>query len=152
MSMMLYADTTPLAEAIATGGEAQVIAETVKLLGERLLKPSKVAGRVGIDALWGAGDPAELAPLASSGRLTDWMRAIPLGPEPGEEQRLQLSPATPLVQAFMTAQAAVAKGAREPQPELPDPLEPMEIPGGKSVHQALTEAFDARDVTAMRRV
>lgn len=152
MTMMLYADTTPLAEAIAAGGEARVIAETVKLLGQRNLKPAKVAGRVGIDALWGAGDPTALAPLASSGRLSDWMRALPLGPEPGEEQRAQLSPATPLVQAFMTAQAAVAKGMSDSKPALPDPIEPMEIPGGKSVHQALTEAFDARDVTAMRRV
>lgn len=152
MTMMLYADTTPLAQAIAAGVEARVIAETLKLLGQRNLKPSKVAGRVGIDAFWGAGDPAALAPLASSGRLTDWIRAIPLGPEPGEEQRAQLSPATPLVQAFMTAQAAVAKGMPDEKPALPDPLEPMEIPGGKSVHQALTEAFDARDVTTMRRV
>ena len=152
MTMMLYADTTPLAEAIAAASEARVIAETLKLLGQRNLKPAKVAGRVGIDALWGAGDPATLAPLASSGRLTDWMRAIPLGPEPGEELRSQLSPATPLVQAFMAAQAAVAKGMPDGKPALPDPMEPMEIPGGKSVHQALTDAFDARDVTAMRRV
>ncbi len=152
MTMMLYADTTPLAEAIAAGGEARVIAETVKLLGQRSLKPAKVAGRIGIDALWGAGDPTALAPLASSGRLADWMRAIPLGPEPGEEQRAQLSPATPLVQAFMAAQAAVAKGMQDSKPALPEPMEPMEIPGGKSVHQALTDAFDARDVTAMRRV
>ncbi len=152
MTMMLYADTTPLAEAIAAGGEARVIAETLKLLGQRNLKPAKVAGRVGIDALWGAGDPATLAPLASSGRLTDWMRAIPLGPEPGEELRAQLSPATPLVQAFMSAQSAVAKGVSASRPALPDPLEPMEIPGGKKVHEALTEAFEARDATAMRRI
>src|SRR5512136_1507205 len=122
MTMMLYADTTPLVEAIAAGGEARVIAETLKLLGQRNLKPAKVAGRVGIDALWGAGDPAALAPLASSGRLSDWMRALPLGPEPGEEQRAHLSPATPLVQAFMTTQAAVAKGMSDSKPALPDPI------------------------------
>lgn len=152
MSMMLYADTTPLAGAIASGNEARVISETLKLVGQRNLKPGKIAGRVGIDALWGAGDPAALAPLASSGLLADWMRAIPLGPEPGEEQRARLSPATPLAQAFMAAQSAVAKGIPEPRPSLPDPLEPMEIPGGKTVHQALTETFDARDVDAMRRI
>jgi hypothetical protein len=152
MTMMLYADTTPLVEAIASGSESRVIAETLKLLGQRNLKPAKVAGRVGIDALWGAADPAALALLASSGRLTDWMRAIPLGPEPGEEVRARLSPATPLVQTFMTAQAAVAKGASAANPELPEPLEPMEIAGGKSVHDALTETFEARDVVAMRRI
>jgi hypothetical protein len=152
MTMMLYADTTPLAEAIAAGNEARVITETLKLLGQRNLNPAKVAGRVGIDALWGAGDPIALSPLASSGRLADWMRSIPIGPEPGEEIRAQLAPATTLIQAFMTAQDSVAKGMPDNKPTLPDPLEPMEIPGGKSVHQAMTEAFDARDVTTMRRI
>lgn len=152
MTTMLYADTTPLAEAIAAGGEARVIAETLALLGQRNLKAAKIAGRVGIDALWGDADPAALARLASSGRLTDWIRSIPLGPEPGEETRARLSAATPLVQAFMAAQSAVAKGMPEPHPALPDPMEPMEIPGGKTVHDALTAAFETRDVTAMRRI
>ena len=152
MTMMLYADTTPLTQAIAKGGESQVIAETLKLLGQRNLKAAKVAGRVGIDALWGAGDPVALAPLAASGLITDWMRALPIGGEPGDEQRARLAPATPLVQAFMAAQAAVAKGMPDEKPKLPDPLEPMEISGGKTVHQALTDAFDARDVEAMRRI
>lgn len=152
MTMMLYADTTPLVQAIAAGGESQVIAETLALLGQRNLKPAKVAGRVGIDALWGAADPATLAPLASAGRLTDWMRALPLGPEPEEESRARLLPSAPLIQGFMAAQAAVKQGMPDKKPDLPDPLEPMEIAGGKNIHQALAEAFDARDVTAMRRI
>lgn len=152
MTMMLYADTTPLVKAIAAGGESQVIAETLTLLGQRNLKPAKVAGRVGIDALWGAADPATLAPLAASGWLTDWMRALPLGPEPEEESRARLIPAAPLIQGFMAAQAAVKQGMPDKKPDMPDPLEPMELGEGKSVHQALVEAFDARDVTAMRRI
>lgn len=152
MTMMLYADTTPLTQAIAQGDESQVIAETLKLLGQRNLKAAKVAGRVGIDALWGAGEPTTLAPVASSGRIADWMRALPLSGEPGDEQRARLGAATPLIQAFMAAQTAVARGMPDEKPALPDPLEPMEISGGRTVHQALTEAFDARDVTAMRRI
>lgn len=65
---------------------------------------------------------------------------------------MRLAPATPLVQAFMLAQAAVATGARETKPDFPEAIEPMEIPERKSVHAALTEAFDAHDVTMMRRI
>ncbi len=152
MSMMLYADTTPLAEAIAAGDEARVISETLQLLGQRNLKPSKVGGRVGIDALWGGASPRALGALAVSGRIADWMLAMPLGPEPAEEERRQLSPAIPLVQGFMATQQAVRASMSGGQPELPEPMEPMEIPGGKSVHEAVAEAFAARDVTTMRRV
>lgn len=150
--MKLYADTTPLVKAIAAGGESQVVAETLKLLGQRNLKAAQIAGRVGIDALWGGGDPEALAPLAATGRLTDWMRALPLGPEPGEERRSKLQAATPLIQAFMAAQAGVRQGMADQKPALPDPVEPMELPGAKSVHQALTEAFEARDIPAMRGI
>ena len=152
MSMMLYADTTPLAEAIAEGDEARVISETLKLLGQRNLKPGKIGGRVGIDALWGGASPRALGALAVSGRIAEWMRSIPLGPEPAEEDRRQLAAATPLVQGFMAAQEAVRAGVKGQQPTLPEPMEPMEIPGGKSVHQAIAEAFAAHDVETMRRV
>jgi hypothetical protein len=152
MSMMLYADTTTLAKAIASGDEAAVISETLKLLGQRNLKPSKVGGRVGIDALWGGASPRALGALAVSGRVTDWMKAIPMGPEPGEEQRRQVAPAMPLVQGFMATQQAVRASISQPEPSLPDPIEPMEIPGGKSVHDAVSDAFAARDVTTLRRV
>jgi hypothetical protein len=152
MSMMLYADTTSLAQAIASGDEAAVISETLTLLGQRNLKPSKVAGRVGIDALWGGASPRALGVLAVSGRITDWMKAIPLGPEPGEEERRQLAPAVPLVQGFMATQQAVRASLAQAEPSLPEPIEPMEIPNGKSVHEAISDAFAARDVTTMRRV
>lgn len=152
MSMMLYADTTPLAEAIADGAEARVISETLALLGQRNLKPRKIGGRVGIDALWGGATPRALGALAASGRISDWMLAIPLGPEPAEEERRQLAAAVPLVQGFMATQQAVRAHVRGSEPTLPDPMEPMEIPGGKSVHEALADAFAAHDVETMRRV
>lgn len=152
MSMMLYADTTPLANAIASGDESAVISETLKLLGQRNLKPSKVGGRVGIDALRGGATPRGLGALAVSGRIADWMKAIPLGPEPGEDNRRQLAPAVPLVQGFLATQAAVRASVQQGEPALPEPMEPMEIPGGKSVHDAVDEAFAAHDVTMMQRV
>ncbi|HEX8982029.1 MAG TPA: hypothetical protein VF792_04620 [Ktedonobacterales bacterium] len=151
MSMMLYADTTPLATAIASGDEARVISETLKLLGQRNLKPAKVGGRVGIDALWGDASPRALGVLGVSGRIADWMRALPLGPEPAEEDRRRLASATPLVQGFMATKDAVKAGMAASQ-NLPEPIEPMEIPGGKSVHEAIAEAFAAHDVTTMQRV
>jgi hypothetical protein len=80
------------------------------------------------------------------------MRAMPLGPEPGEEERRQLAAATPLVQGFMTTKDAVRAGMAASESSLPQPIEPMELPGGKSVHDALAEAFAAHDVTAMQRV
>lgn len=150
--MMLYADTTSLAEAIASGDEARVIGETLKLLGQRNLKPTKVGGRVGIDALWGGASPRALGLLGVSGRIADWMRSMPLGPEPAEEDRRQLAAAIPLMQGFMANQQAVRAGMAEPRPELPEPIEPMEIPGGKSVHDAFADAFAAHDVTMMRRI
>ncbi|HEX8733119.1 MAG TPA: hypothetical protein VF725_13785, partial [Ktedonobacterales bacterium] len=152
MSMMLYADSTPLAEAIADGDEARVISETLKLLSQRNMKPGKIGGRVGIDALWGGASPRALGALAVSGRIADWMKAIPLGPEPAEEDRRQIASAVPLVQGFMATREAIRKHVREPEPALPDPIEPMEIPGGKSVHQAVADAFAARDVETLRRV
>lgn len=150
--MMLYADTTPLAEAIADGDEARVIGETLKLLSQRNLKPAQVSGRIGIDALWGGAAPRALGGLAASGRIADWMRAMPLGPEPAEEERRQLAAAIPLIQGFMATQQAVRLSLKQAQPSLPEPMEPMEIPGGKSVHDAVAEAFAAQDVTMMRRV
>jgi len=152
MSMMLYADTTPLAEAIAAGDEARVINETLALLGQRNLKPGKIGGRVGIDALWGGASPRTLGALAVSGRIAEWMRSMPLGQEPAEEDRRQLAAATPLVQGFMATQEAVRAGVKNPQPPLPEPMEPMEVPGGKSVHEAIADAFAAHDVETMRRV
>ncbi len=152
MSMMLYADTTSLAQAIASGDEAEVISETLKLLGQRNLKPSKVGGRVGIDALWGGAAPRALGALAVSGRIADWMRAMPLGVEPGEDERRQLAPAILLVQGFMANQAAVSASLAQTEPSLPQPIEPMEIPGGKSVHDALSEAFAEQDTPMMRRI
>lgn len=151
MSMMLYADTTPLVTAIASGDEAAVISETLKLLGQRNLKPRKVGGRVGIDALLGDAAPRGLGALAVSGRIADWMKAIPLGPEPGEDDRRQLAPAVPLVQGFMATQAAVRASLAQGEPQRPEPIEPMEMPGGKSVHDVIGEAFAAHDVTMIER-
>lgn len=152
MSTMLYADTTPLATAIANGDEATVISETLKLLGQRTLKPAKIGGRIGIDALWGDASPRALGALGVAGRISDWMRAMPLGPEPDEQDRRQLAPATPLTQGFMAVKDAVRAGMAASQTDLPQPIEPVDIPGGKSVHQALSEAYAAHDTTTMQRV
>lgn len=151
MAMMLRADTTPLLEAVAANDTTRTIRETLRLLGERSLAPAKIAGRVGVTAMWGAADPHALSVLAVTGMVAEWMRAIPIGPEPGEDERRLYSAAYPLVQGFLAVAPAVRAGLNAPE-TLPQPLEPADIkhPGG--AHGALADAFAKRDITAIQQI
>ena len=84
MATTIYADTTPLLEAIAAADTGRVIQETLDLLRAQNVLPAKIAGRVGLAALWGNADPHALGVLASVGRVSQWMRTVPAGPEPGD--------------------------------------------------------------------
>ncbi|HUY76592.1 MAG TPA: hypothetical protein VMV29_07455 [Ktedonobacterales bacterium] len=151
MAMLLRADTTPLLEAVAANDAPRTIRETLRLLGERTLAPAKIAGRVGVTAMWGDANPHALSVLAVTGMVAEWMRAIPIGPEPGEDERRLYSAAYPLVQGFLAVASAVRAGLNAPE-TLPQPLEPADIkhPGG--AHGALADAFAARDVTTIQQV
>ena len=151
MSMMLRADTTPLLEAVAAHDTPQTIRETLRLLGERTLSPAKIAARVGVTAMWGDADPHALGALAVTGLVAEWMRAIPIGAEPGEDERRLYAAAFPLVQGFLGVAPAVGAGIGA-APALPEPLEPADITHPDGVHGALAEAFAQRDITRIQQI
>jgi hypothetical protein len=152
MVTTLYADTTALMDAIAASDEQTTTAETLRLLGPANVNPARIAGRVGLPALWGDCDPHALLLLSAVGRVGEWMRTIPIGPEPEADERRRLSPALPLVQGFLAASAAVKKGLPEPHPELPEALVPGDIKNPDGALGELRDAFARRDLTQVRRV
>lgn len=152
MVMTVFADTTPLLEAIAAADERRVTAETLRLLGPENVLPSSIAGRVGLPALWGGCDPHALSLYAVVGRVGEWIRAIPIGPEPDADARRRLTPALPLVQGFLAIAGAVRRGLPEPHPALPEPLLPGDIKNPDGALGELRDAFARRDLTQVRRV
>ncbi len=150
MATTIYADTTPLLEAIADSDTDRILHETLSLLREQKVPAAKIAGRVGLAALWGNADPHALAVLATVGRVSSWMRTIPAGPEPGDDVRRSLAPAYPLVQAFLAVAEAVRKGLPEPHPSLPEPILPGELKDGQTVYAAIQDAYGRRDLNMIR--
>lgn len=150
MATTIYADTTPLLEAIAASDTGRILQETLDLLRAQNVPPAKIAGRVGLAALWGNADPHALGVLATVGRVSQWMRTIPAGPEPGDDTRRKLAPAYPLAQAFSVITEAVRKGLGESHPSLPEPILPAELNEGQTVYAAVREACDRRDLNRLR--
>ncbi len=150
MATTIYADTTPLLEAIAASDTDRIIQETISLLGKQKVPAAKIAGRVGLAALWGNADPHALTVLATVGRVSTWMRTIPAGPEPGDDVRRQLAPAYPLIQSFLAVADAVRKGLPEPHPSLPEPILPGELKDRQTVYGAIQDAYGRRDLNAIR--
>jgi hypothetical protein len=146
----IYADTTPLLEAIAASDTNRIIRETTALLGAQKVPAAKIAGRVGLAALWGNADPHALTVLATVGRVSTWMRTIPAGPEPGDDVRRQLAPAYPLAQSFLAVADAVRNGLPEPHPSLPEPILPGELKNGQTVYGAIQDAYGRRDLNTIR--
>ncbi|HEX8037015.1 MAG TPA: hypothetical protein VF510_24375 [Ktedonobacterales bacterium] len=145
MALMVNADITALLEALTTGDEQRVICETLQLLGPEQVPPAKLAARVGIPAAWGNGDGDPLSVLSVAGRIAEWMRAIPIGPEPGSEARRLLAPALPLVQGFLAVADRVRKGLPEPHPALPDPILPADVAQEGGSLAALRKSIAQRD-------
>src|SRR5579859_5361086 len=145
MSAAVHADITPLLDALSASDEARVVEETLQLLGPGQVPPAHIAARVAIPAAWGGGDGHALLVLGAAGRVAEWMRAIPAGPEPGDEGRRKLAPALPLVQGFLAVADRVRAGLPEPHPELPRPVMPIDLQAAGGVSGALREAFNARD-------
>lgn len=150
--MMVYADISALLDAIVSGDVDTVTRETLHLLGPEKVPPAKVAARAGIPAAWGGGDAHPLMALSVAGRIAEWMRAIPIGPEPGAEIRRDLAPALPLVQGFLAVAEPLRRGLPEPHPELPEPLVPADVKHADGVLGALREAIGARDLNRTRAI
>jgi hypothetical protein len=152
MVTILSADISRLLDSIVSGNQEQMIHETLDLLGDKNVPPAKLAARVGIPAAWGGGDGYPLSTLSVAGRVAEWMRSIPIGPEPGADERRTLAPALPLVQGFVAVADRVKPGMVEPHPSLPDPLMPRDVkhPGGPL--GALRDGLVSHDVEAVRRI
>lgn len=152
MAMLVHANITALLDAIVAADEDGLIGETLTLLGTEKVPPAKVAARVGIPAAWGGGDGHPLSVLSVAGRVAEWMRSIPIGPEPEAEARRQLAPTLPLVQGFLATAAQVRKGLPEPKPALPEPLLPARVQHEGGPLGALTDAVKGGDLDTARRV
>ena len=152
MAMMVNADISALLGAVSNSDQAQIIRETLQLLGPEKVPPAKIAARVGIPAAWGGGDGHPLSVLSVAGRIAEWMRSIPIGPEPGEETRRALLPALPLTHGFLAVAGQVRKGLPEPHPELPKPIVPADVNHSDGALGALREAVENRDLTRVRAI
>lgn len=152
MPMIVHADITTLLEALSASDEDGAIHATLRLLGPENAPPAKIAARVGIPAAWAGGDGHPLAVLSVSGRIAEWMRSIPIGPEPGAETRRQLAPALPLIQSFRAVAAQVAKGLPEPHPTLPGGISPADLKHAEGAFGALRDAVAARDLDRVRAI
>lgn len=152
MVMMVNADITALLTAVSTGDQAGIIRETLQLLGPEKVPPAKVAARVGIPAAWGGGDGHPLSVLSVSGRVAEWMRSIPIGPEPGEESRRALLPALPLTHGFLAVSPQVRVGIAEPHPALPEPVVPADVNHSGGALGALKQAVEDRDLSRVRSI
>ncbi len=152
MVAIVSADISPLLESIVSGDEDGMIGETLALLGAQKVPASKLAAHVGIPAAWGDGDGYPLSTLSVTGRVAQWMRWIPIGPEPGAEERRALAPALPLTQGFMAVSARVKAGLVEPHPILPEPLMPRDVTHTDGPLGALTESLASHDVESVRRI
>src|SRR5262245_13259919 len=152
MAMLVHANITALLEAITAGNEEGTIREVLTLLGPEKVPPAKIAARVGIPAAWGDGDGHALGVLSVAGRVAEWMRAIPIGPEPQAELRRQLAPALPLVQGFAAVADRVKRGLPEPHPALPPPIPPADVKHEQGPLGALRDALAARDLDMTRRI
>lgn len=152
MAMMVNADISALLEAVTNSDQAQIIRETLQLLGPEKVPPAKIAARVGIPAAWGGGDGHPLSVLSVAGQIAEWLRSIPIGPEPGEETRRALLPALPLTHGFVAVADQVRKGLPEPHPELPKPIVPADVNHSDGALGALKEAVEKRNLTRVRAI
>ncbi|HKS70062.1 MAG TPA: hypothetical protein VJQ45_06560 [Ktedonobacterales bacterium] len=152
MPMIVHADITTLLDAISAGDTDAMIAATLQLLGPEHVPPRKVAARVGVPAAWGGGEGHPLATLSVVGEVAEWMRAIPIGPEPGAEERRNLAAALPLVQGFVAVGSLVKKGLAEPHPALPEPLYPADVHAEGGSEAGFAAAVNTRDLNRAQRL
>src|SRR5215469_16273914 len=151
MVTTVSADISPLLECIASGNEDGMIRETLSLLRKRV-PPARLAARVGIPAAWGGGDGYPLTTLSVAGRIAEWMRGVPAGPEPDAQRRLALLPALPLAQGFVAVSDRLKKGLPEPHPALPEPLIPRDVKHPDGPLGVLRDSVAVHDGTSAQSI
>jgi hypothetical protein len=151
MVTTVSADISPLLECIASGDEDGMIHETLSLLKKRV-PPARLAARVGIPAAWGGGDGYPLTTLSVGGRVAEWMRGVPAGPEPAADERRVFLPALPLVQGFVAVSDRLKKGLLEPHPAQPEPLIPRDVRHPDGPLGVLREAVASHDARSAESI
>ncbi len=152
MVTQIYADTTPLLEAIAASDLDAMIQQTLYLLGERNAPPAKLGGSAGIAALWGGASGEATGAFSPVGRIAFWIRSIPIGPEPDAAERRRVAPALPLIQGFRAVAPAVRSGLAGQRPPLPEPLLPADVQHPQGPLGGLREAFAKGDAELAERI
>ncbi|HEY7355767.1 MAG TPA: hypothetical protein VH590_04840 [Ktedonobacterales bacterium] len=138
MSVKHTTDYAPLIDAVASTKVDHIAREVVHLL-RRSVSPFIIIGQAGVPAAWGDTDGHPLCALAAGGHIADWMRYIPSGGEPDDEERRLLQQALPLTAALAFAAPAVKSGEHT-RPKLPEPLFPANITHPEGMDGALREA------------
>lgn len=144
-------DLVPLFDALEAANERGVITEIAHILGEDIAA-GVLAGRLAIPAALGDRAATAVPTLVAAGRLGDWMRGIPPGPEPGAERRRQLLPTVPVASAALFAAPAIRAGLPQTTTKLPEPLFPKDITHGEGAWGALRDAMIAGDLTLAGRI
>jgi len=143
-------DFGPLVDAVASTRPDHIAREVVHLLRNKV-PPFFIIGAAGVPAAWGDTDGHPLCSLAAGGHIADWMRSIPRGTEPEDEERHLLAPALPLTAALTLAAPAVHAGERA-QAELPPPLFPANITHPQGMGGALREAVSSGQITRTQQL
>lgn len=152
MTTAVHADISPLLEALGARDEARIIQETLDLLGPGSVPPGHITARVAVPVAWAGGDGHPLLVLGAAGRIAEWMRAIPAGPEPDAASQRALAPAVPLVQGLVAVADQVRVGLRGQHPDLPTPITPLQLDGEGGPLPALRQAYAKGDRTRFAAV
>jgi hypothetical protein len=144
-------DLVPLFDALTASDERGVIAEISQILGDEVAG-GVLAGRLSIPAALGDRVGAAVPALVAAGRLSDWMRVIPPGPEPEALRRRALMPTIALANAALFAAKDIATGLANPNPPLPEPLFPKDITHHAGPWGALRDAVRAGDSALAGRI
>jgi hypothetical protein len=144
MTVAIHMDLTTLFDSLVARDEETVVNEIAKgLLAE--VPPSQIAGRLGIAAALGDSKGHALSALVAAGRIGDWIRVIPPGPEPQAERRQLLLPTIPLASAALYAAPAIAQGLQDQKLKLPAPIFPKDVAHKEGSLGALRDALVAGD-------
>jgi len=144
-------DLTELFDGISNQAEVVVIAEIAKGLIEEI-PPSQIAGRMAIPAALGDGAGTAVPAVVAAGRIGDWIRVIPPGPETGAERRQLLLPAGALVAAGLFARPAISFGLANQKLTLPEPLFPKDVQHKDGAWGALRDALSHGDAQLVGRL
>jgi len=144
-------DLTPLFDALSANDERVVIAQIAQILADEIAG-GVLAGRLSIPAALGDTVGNAVPVLVAAGRLSDWIRVIPPGPEPGAVERRLIIPTVALTNAALFADKAISDGLKQSKLDMPDPLFPKDIAHHEAAWGALRDAISARDVNLTGRI